>query len=67
MELVRLHEKLAAEVERWNRDNPVGTRVQFGDFGVTTTSTAAFVHNSRSCVWLSAPSLIAELAEVWPC
>jgi hypothetical protein len=63
----RLFEKLDAEVERWNRDHPIGTRVDFGGLGITTTGTLAFIHESRACVRLSCPDVVADLAEVWPC
>ena len=63
----RLLEKLGAEVERWNRDHPIGTRVDFMGFGITTTGTPAFIHAGRSAVRLSVPDVVADLAEVWPC
>lgn len=63
----RLDEKNAAEVERWNRNNPIGTRVTFGEWGTTTTGTLAFMHGGRPSVRLSRPDLVADLAEVWPC
>jgi hypothetical protein len=67
MTKARLLEKLDAEVERWNAKNQVGTRVMFLDFGSTTTATPAFIHEGRSCVRLSAPAVVAELAEIRPC
>lgn len=65
MTRARLLEKLAAEVERWNRDNPIGTavlcRVGIFERGRALerfapphkTTTAAFVHEGRSVVWLN--------------
>ncbi len=63
----RLLEKLDAEVGRWNRDHPIGTRVEFGGL-VTTTGSAAFIDGGRSCVIILAPAeTVADLSEVWPC
>jgi hypothetical protein len=63
-------ESLDRQVERWNLSNPVGTRVEFGGDGAvgsTVTTTLAFVHKDRVCVCLSAPPVVADLTEVWPC
>jgi hypothetical protein len=55
----RLLEKLDAEVERWNRDHPVGTQVRYrfapNASVIAPTASAAFIHQSSACVFL-APS-----------
>ena len=52
----RLDEKNAAEVERWNRNNPIGTRVRvdagdevpyFGRDVPASTVTGAFIYTFR--------------------
>lgn len=52
MTLERLHEKTAAEVDRWNAAYPVGTPVIWMGAAVTTT-TQAFVHGGRPAVLLN--------------
>ena len=65
----RLFEKLDAEVERWNRDHPIGTWVKRDGVVFGPTITRAFMKCGRPTVFVDAGngSTFLELSEIEPC
>ena len=78
----RLLEKLSAEVERWNRDNPVGCTVRCGHEwfgstgwasglggggGIRNTTSAAFLHEQHPSIFVTGISMPVPLDWCTPC
>jgi hypothetical protein len=77
----RLFEKLDAEVERWNRDHPIGTRVRMKTDSlpmawdhksqalarVESTTSAAFMHGGQPMVFVNGVSIAILLDWCEPC
>jgi len=73
MTQARLLEKLAAELERWNREHPTGCQVQVHlpgrifQGGPRHTTSAAFLHNRHQVVFVSDLSVAIPLEWCVPC
>ena len=65
----RLSEKNEAQVERWNRNHPIGTLVNLDgpSLAPRKTTSAAFMHEQRPCIFLSGFTLAVPLDWIRPC
>jgi hypothetical protein len=60
-------EALERQVERWNRDHPVGALVKYYGTVITKTTTAAFVDSGEAKVYLEDWRLPVPLEFCTPC